>query len=496
MNACDVLVSDGAEGFEPSYRFGFEFTLDMSPAQIVDEINRSCGGETVEIGGVYKTRVGGVGLPVFFFTDGDIVVSRPQDYDPFPGLEETFNAITCSFPDPDLLWEAREAPPLTNALWEAQDGTLEVDEGTGAFVRQPRRLMTSMSLPGVSNPRQVQRLMAAYAAEGRKRRSHSVTLPPAALVLEPLDAVAWTSARNGYDGKVFDVVMTIDPVIELRPRLGLLEADPADYTPPPYVPMPAPSTAPATIANVPVAGFDATPFAASDEGGTGRRPGVRLSWTVAAMADVPGLRWELRVVATGQMAAQGTVQDPSEGQVIIAGLLPGVSYEARAIAITDRPALWTAWVGVTTADIKLGRDDLAPQTVVQSLGPTAWFKFPSAVSLGPGAAMTGLATTSIADASGPAGAQQVYAAIRGSLSAAAPRWITLRVTLAWGGGSALVEQALLLRPGVDLELSFAAPAETAAGVTTITLSARPDDLAVGESVTLTHVRYRAYSMYR
>lgn len=496
MNACDLLVSDGADGFEPSYHFGFEFTLDTSPAQIIDEINRSCGGETVEIGGVYKTRVGGVGLPVFFFTDGDIVVSRPQDYDPFPGLEETFNAVTCSFPDPALLWEAREAPPLTNADWEAQDGTLEFDESSGSFVRQPRRLMSPMSLPGVSNPRQVQRLMAAYAAEGRKRRTHSVTLTPSALVLEPLDAVAWTSARNGYDGKVFDVVMTIDPVVELRPRLGLIEADPADYTPPALVPMPVPSTAPSVISDVPVVGFAAAPFAALDALGTQRRPGVKLTWDVDAMADVPGLRWELRVAATGQIAAQGTVQDPTEGEVIIAGLLPAVDYEARAMAITDRPALWSVWIAVTTPDIKLGRDDLATGVVVQSLGPTSWLKLSPAIVLGPTSGVTSIAGVSIVDASGPAGAQQVYAAIRCELTAAVPRWITLRVTLGWSGGNATVEQPLLLRPAADLELSFAAPAETVAGVTSVTLSARADDLDVSESITLTHARYRAYSMYR
>lgn len=232
MNACDVPVSAGGGITEKSYVFGFEWALDTTPNSIIDEINRSCAGETVEIGGIYKTRVGGVGLPVYFFTDEDVIVTRPQDLEPFVGLDQTFNAITASFPDPRLKWQSREAPPLTNAVWEAEDGQLEYDEDLGGFARRPRRLLKQISLNGVSNHRQVRRLLRIAANEGRKRRSHALTLPPEALILEPLDAVSWTSAHNGFADKVFDVVMTVDPVMELRPRIGLLEADPNDYTVP------------------------------------------------------------------------------------------------------------------------------------------------------------------------------------------------------------------------------------------------------------------------
>jgi hypothetical protein len=234
MNACDVLVDNGAGSTEPMYIFGLEWGLDRTPAQIIDEINRSCAGETVEIGGVYKTRVGGPPLPIYFFTDDDVIVTRPQDLEPFPGLDATFNALSCSYPDPALMWEAREAPPFTNPAWEAEDGQIEWDSAQGAFARRPRRLLKEMALPGVSNPRQVQRLLASAAREGRNRRSHSLTLPPEALMLEPLDAVSWTSLRNGFVSKLFDVVMTVDPVAELRARIGLLEADPNDYTLPTY----------------------------------------------------------------------------------------------------------------------------------------------------------------------------------------------------------------------------------------------------------------------
>ncbi len=293
MNACDVLVSDGASGSEKSYVFGFEWALDATPASIIDEINRSCAGETVEIGGVYKTRVGGVGLPVYFFTDDDIIVTRAQDLEPFVGLDQTFNALSCTFPDPRLIWESREAPPFTNDVWEAEDGQLEYDEDLGGFARRPRRLLKQMSLPGVSNHRQVQRLMASAANEGRKRRSHALTLPPDALKLEPLDAVSWTSVHNGFADKVFDVVMTIDPVTELRPRIGILEADPNDYTVPSYQSYDAPAagaggTQPLSPPGVPTA----QERLYSTRAGAGLKVALRLVSAPSPSPDARGYQWQ------------------------------------------------------------------------------------------------------------------------------------------------------------------------------------------------------------
>ena len=359
MNACDVLVSNGSGGTEKAYVFGFEFSLDTAPSQIIDEINRSCGGETVEVGGVWKTRVGGVGLPVWFMTDGDILVTRPQELDPFPGLDATYNAFSCSFPDPDILWEAREAPPLTNSEWEAEDGLLEYDEALNSWVRRPRRLLRDVSLPGVSNPRQVQRLVSAMALEGRKRISHVLTLGPTALALEPLDAVAWTSARNGYVGKVFDVVLTADPVTTLRPRIGLLEADPNDYTPPAYLPLPAPSTLfPVWTART-VVDFAVEPFSLTDATGAARRPALRLTWDEVAMEPVEGIVWEVRLEATGAVVAQGASHRAADGGVIVAGLLPLTAYQAHARVISDRPTEWTNWLSATTPDLRLSEADMS-----------------------------------------------------------------------------------------------------------------------------------------
>ncbi|MBN2628946.1 MAG: DUF1983 domain-containing protein [Rhodobacteraceae bacterium] len=362
MNECDLPVDDGKGGTEPQFRFGFEILVSDKPATVCDEIDRSCSGKTVEIGGVYKTRVGGVGLPVYFFTDGDILVTRPQEMDPFPGLEDSANALSASYPDPDILWETREAPAYLNAEWEAEDASTEWDADTGQWVRQPRRLMQEVSLPGVASGSQVQRLLAAMAKDGRRWRNHGLTLPPEACVLEPLDAVTWTSERNGYNAKLFEIILTADPVGELRPRLGIVEADPSDYdfNPDGYLPNVAPSILPVSAGLVTVPGFTAVAHVLRDATGVDRRPAILCAWTGALVGEARGLALELRLAASQTTVWTGSTGDILTGQVILSEVLPLTSYEVRAMVLSDtRPAPWTPWVPVTTFDVRLGAEDLA-----------------------------------------------------------------------------------------------------------------------------------------
>lgn len=225
MNACDLTVQ-GPAGPEPAFRFGYEISVADEPAEICELIDRCCRGQTAEIGGVWKTRAGGAGLPVFFFTDDDVLVSQPQELDPFRPLDAVANALTAAWVDPDLLWEGRSTPPLSSPAFELADGLLEHD-GTG-WVRRPRRLLRELALPGVIHRGQADRVVAAEHRDLRRDLTHELTLPPEAIALEPLDVVSWTSVRNGYTGNLFEVVSTAQPTRVLRARVGLREVDPND----------------------------------------------------------------------------------------------------------------------------------------------------------------------------------------------------------------------------------------------------------------------------
>ncbi|MDG4870932.1 hypothetical protein P8631_23305, partial [Guyparkeria sp. 1SP6A2] len=64
-NACDVQV-DG----EPQYRTSYEIKVGPesmggdAPADMIDELLRGSCAQIMEYGGIWKTRVGGVGLSV------------------------------------------------------------------------------------------------------------------------------------------------------------------------------------------------------------------------------------------------------------------------------------------------------------------------------------------------------------------------------------------------------------------------------------------------
>jgi hypothetical protein len=122
MNVCDrtVVRPDGVS--EPLYRTGYEIKVSDEPAAILEELYKASATQIAEVGGLWKARTGGPGLPIWFMTDDDIMISSPQELDPFPGSEQRFNGVTASCPDPDALWESQPVPDYFNAAWEAEDG--------------------------------------------------------------------------------------------------------------------------------------------------------------------------------------------------------------------------------------------------------------------------------------------------------------------------------------------------------------------------------------
>lgn len=350
MNECDVAVDDGAGGTEPQYRTGYEVAVSDEPADVIAELLKGCSGQVSDVGGVWKGRAGGPGLPAFVFTDEDVLISSTQDYRPFPGLDQTFNGVHANYPEPASLWEPKDAPPRYDAAFEAED--------------QGQRLVADLTLTAVPYAAQVQRLMLAYLAEERRFRRHGFSLPAEAAVLEPLDAVAWTSARNGYTAKVFEVTEVSDDLRTCVQRLGLRERDVGDYAVDPgaFLPVePAPPGAVEPAAQA-VPGFAADPATVLNSAGDPRGPAIRLSWTAAEADDVEQLRWEVRPV--DQTFTLRGVADVSAGEVIVSSaILRAGLYEARAELIADRATLWTAWLTVAAPAV----GSVTPEDLIEDL---------------------------------------------------------------------------------------------------------------------------------
>ncbi|WP_323041585.1 hypothetical protein [Gemmobacter sp.] len=348
MNACDAPETLSEGGSEPRYRAGIEAALTQEPAVVLTELLKACAGQVADLGGTWKIRVGGPALPAYTHSDDDVLVSRQQELDPFPSLSETWNAVAAQYPDPEAIWETRDAPVRTNATWEAAD-------------RFGRRT-ADLTLPAVPYKMQVQRLMRAWIEDERRFARHIINLPPDASILEPLDTTAWSSQRNGYAGKSFEVAEVVEDVRRCVVQISEREVDPSDYSWSPSFELPSVPVATGTtpVAPAAVSGFAAAPLILTDADGRNRRPALLLSWDSDLQAY--GIAWEIRLAATGAVVLRGGAQDVAAGSVPVAdGILPATAYQVRASLILDRPAAWTGWIGVVSPDVRLGADDLVAE---------------------------------------------------------------------------------------------------------------------------------------
>lgn len=344
MNVCDTLI-DGRAQFETSVEIR---VAEDEPADKIEEILAGALGQISEQGGIWRTRFGAPASPVLTFTDGDISISDAQSFDPIKGLESTHNAIVTTYLEPADLWEPRATDLLRNAGWEAEDGQ--------------RLLPVELQLGAVSNRNQARQVQAALITDHRRQRQHALVLPPDAMGLDVLDDVRWTSARNGYVNKDFEVAQTIWRTRSGMMQVVLRERDPDDYDwqPSQDLPLPPdmlPQLPPAALA---VPGWAVAGVAVLDQDGIARRPAVRLSWSDQDYRSGQLLRWQLRLAATGVLVVEGVTPAQDLQHTIADALLAGTGYQARArIIAEERETPWTDWLGAVTPDVRLTQADMA-----------------------------------------------------------------------------------------------------------------------------------------
>lgn len=345
MNKADAAVALAAGGVEPQYRTSLEVYVEDEPADVIEEILSAVGGDVTENGGVWKIRLGGPSLPVYFFSDSDIVASEPEEFSPFSVEREPYNGVRVVYPDPANIWEPRDAPARYDAEFALADPA--------------QRRVADLTLPACPYPGQVQRVMRAYLEEEARAIRHTLTLPPDALVLEPLDVVSWSSQSQGYTAKAFEVDAMTDPLVTGQPRLVLKERDPEDaaWIPGYELPYIAPETGVQAIPPEAVGGFAVVAAAVQDENGVDARPAIRVSWT-APSADVRGLSFEVEAADGTSIVKITTLNVAAGDYVLTEGILPNKAYRVRARLIVDRPTVWTDYAFVTAPDLRTRPEDV------------------------------------------------------------------------------------------------------------------------------------------
>ncbi|PKP85815.1 MAG: hypothetical protein CVT80_00260 [Alphaproteobacteria bacterium HGW-Alphaproteobacteria-2] len=348
MNACDLPVERADATFEPQFEAGFEVRLDDEPRDVLGELGKAAAAEYAESGGRLLVRVGPPALPVWFFTDDDVIVTEEDRHTPFPDPGDVWNGLAATYREPESVWEPRAAPVLLRPDLEA------LDEG--------QRRVAELDLPAVFSPTQVQRLQRLWVNDNRRFIRHVIAAPPEAMLLDPLDAVAWTSQRFGYQAKVFEVAAVERSLREGTVTLMLQEKDAADFAHDPADEQPTEPPVAAGVGLPPRTLDDLAVSAIAIEDATGapRRPGIEVTWD-GDEPDADGIGWELRLAGAAFPALTGSTQDVASGRLVIAeGLLPATAYELRGtLLVPHREAEWTAWAPVTTLDLLIVSQDVA-----------------------------------------------------------------------------------------------------------------------------------------
>lgn len=347
MNAADVMV-----GGEPQFHGGGMVECDMEVATVLEELLRSSSALIAETGGQYKIRVGAPGAPVMAFDDSHIVVTREQGYEPFPGLEETYNTAIISYTEPGERWATKESPSRRDIA------AIASDDG--------RELPFSVDLPWVLSNLTAQRIGKAALENGRRFRRHSMHHAPLFWLIEPLDVVAWTSQHNSYTAKEFDVEQ-ISSSSSMIQSVVIRENDPNDYVwnplvdPLPYEVIPiSPDLVPAQV----VTGWQVFPATIKDDQGRDRRPSIEVRFD-GALTDIDRVLIQVRIAGNDALVFDSSVSYPREpittARAILNGDFPGdtkCEVRGRFVPFTDRSTEWTGWLEVTTPDVKLGSLDV------------------------------------------------------------------------------------------------------------------------------------------
>ena len=178
-------------------------------------------------------------------------------------------------------------------------------------------------------------------------------------MLEPLDVYSWTSAKNGYDAKLFDISQVVDDQLTILQRVSSREVDASDYSWSPSQALPF-SNPSANQVQTPTytPTVTAAPHTFFDNAGNPRRPGVRINWPGADQDGVRAVMWEVYLTG-GALVARGTSSDVASGFVNVGeGILPLTNYQVRVRFVSDSPMGWSALISVTSPNVGLTVADL------------------------------------------------------------------------------------------------------------------------------------------
>lgn len=319
ISACDEQMQTRAGTWEPRYRVAAVIDADEPWEDVLGKFSLACAGSLPDLSGRYSLFPGIAQVPVLHITDDDFEVgteltgSRHRPYD------EVVSEVTGSWASPEALY-------ATTALVTRYSSADE--EADGGFRRS-----ASYDLSYVRSQSQGQRCMEIFRRLARRQINHKGTLRRrCGEVLEAGDWITWSSAKFGYDARVFRVEART-PTASGAVTVQLREIDSAVYgwgpedEQDPENPTDLPSGGAGTTV---VVGIHVEIAQVNGIDGT-QVPGIRVTWQPITDPTVYGLQIEYRRVgdAPWQSYMAGEAEARAGSATITAGILPNEFYQVR-----------------------------------------------------------------------------------------------------------------------------------------------------------------------
>lgn len=188
-NISDELVA-APSGNQKRYRCNGTITLDMTPKDILESLERTACGVITPVGGVYRVYAGAYTSPSVTLTESDLrgsIKVRPT----LP-IDQTYNAVRGTYIEPAQNWQETDFAVQKNATYASQDGG---------------ELFRDLAQPFTTDGYQAQRVAKVYLE--RSRQSILVDFPAnlkQAFGLALWDTVRLTISQLGWVNKEFKVV--------------------------------------------------------------------------------------------------------------------------------------------------------------------------------------------------------------------------------------------------------------------------------------------------
>lgn len=192
-NVCDELIElEAGSPVVTQKRYTANGTVNLadSPRDIMKDLLTAGAGACVYTQGVYRVFAGAYREPNENVID-ESWLRGGLEVRPRPPRRELYNAVRGTFSNPDKFWQPTDFPPVTNALYEEQDGD--------------QQIMRDIELPFTTDVIRAQRIAKIHLEKSRQGISASLECNLKAFAIAVWDTVKVSIDRLGWDEKVFIV---------------------------------------------------------------------------------------------------------------------------------------------------------------------------------------------------------------------------------------------------------------------------------------------------